>query len=35
MDVLRHRIALSYEAQAEEILVDQVVQKIFDSVEVP
>jgi MoxR-like ATPase len=35
MDVLRHRIALSYEAQAEEISVDQVVQKIFDSVEVP
>ena len=35
MDVLRHRLALSYEAQAEDISVDQVVQKIFDSVEVP
>lgn len=35
MDVLRHRIILTYEAEAEEITTEQVVQKIFDHVEVP
>jgi MoxR-like ATPase len=34
-DVLRHRIILSYEAEAEELSTDDMVQKIFDSVEVP
>lgn len=34
-DILRHRIILSYEAEAEEQTSDQIVQKIFDSVEVP
>jgi len=34
-DVLRHRIILSYEAEAEEIESDAIVQKIFDAVEVP
>ncbi|MGL1901151.1 MAG: MoxR family ATPase [Fibrobacterales bacterium] len=35
MDVLRHRMILSYEAEAEEISSEMIVQKIFDSVEVP
>jgi len=34
-DVLRHRVILTYEAEAEEITTEQVVQKIFDHVEVP
>ncbi|MBF0432130.1 MAG: MoxR family ATPase [Fibrobacteria bacterium] len=35
LDVLRHRVILSYEAEAEEVQSEQVVQKIFDGVEVP
>ena len=35
MEVLRHRLILSYEAEAEEILPENIVQKILDSVEVP
>jgi MoxR-like ATPase len=35
MDVLRHRILLSYEAEAEEISQEDVIQKIFDRIEVP
>ncbi len=35
MDVLRHRIILTYEAEAEELAAEDVVQKIFDTVEVP
>jgi MoxR-like ATPase len=35
MDVLRHRIATTYEAEAENITAEDIVQKIFDSVEVP
>ncbi len=34
-DVLRHRIILTYEAEAEEITSDQVVRRIFETVEVP
>jgi len=34
-DVLRHRILLSYEAEAEEITSDEVVKRIFDKIEVP
>jgi MoxR-like ATPase len=34
-DVLRHRILLSYEAEAEEITSEQIVQKIFDAIPVP
>ena len=34
-DVLRHRIILSYEAEAEELTTDDVIQKILASVEVP
>lgn len=34
-DVLRHRILLSFEAEAEEVTPDQLVAGLFDSVEVP
>jgi MoxR-like ATPase len=34
-DILRHRIILTYEAEAEEITTDDVVQKILSGVEVP
>lgn len=33
--VLRHRVILSYEAEAENISTDQIIGQIFDSVEVP
>lgn len=35
MDVLRHRVILSYEAEADGLSSDDVVKMIFDSVEVP
>ncbi|NLO24074.1 MAG: AAA domain-containing protein [Fibrobacter sp.] len=35
MEVLRHRLILSYEAEAEEVVVETVIQKILDTVEVP
>ncbi len=35
MDVLRHRVILTYEAEAEELTPEQVVQRVFDRVEVP
>ena len=35
MDVLRHRVLVTYEAEAEEVTSEQVVQKIFDQIEVP
>ncbi len=34
-EVLRHRIGLSYEAEAEELSSDDIVQKILDSIVVP
>jgi len=34
-DVLRHRIIVSYEAEAEEIDADEVVKRIFEGVPVP
>ncbi len=34
-DVLRHRIILSFEAEAEDITTDDIITTIFDSVEVP
>jgi MoxR-like ATPase len=34
-DILRHRIILSYEAEAEEVSTDDVIQKILAGVEVP
>ena len=35
MDVLRHRVVVSYEAEAEEKTSEDLVQQIFDTVEVP
>ncbi|MCB2154093.1 MoxR family ATPase [bacterium] len=35
MDILRHRILLTYEAEAEELTSDDIVRQIFDQVEVP
>jgi MoxR-like ATPase len=35
MDVLRHRVILTYEAEAENITSEDVVRRIFDTVEVP
>ena len=34
-DVLRHRLILSFEAEAESVTADQVIQRVFDAVEVP
>ena len=34
-DVLRHRLILSFEAEAENVKPEEVVQRIFDTVEVP
>ncbi len=34
-NVLRHRIILSYEAEAEDITTEQIISRIFDAVEVP
>jgi MoxR-like ATPase len=35
MDVLRHRVILTYEAEAENITPEDIVQRVLDSVEVP
>ncbi|MBN1919278.1 MAG: MoxR family ATPase [Verrucomicrobia bacterium] len=35
MDVLRHRIVITYEAEAEELTSEDVVRKVFDHVQVP
>jgi MoxR-like ATPase len=35
LDVLRHRVLLSYEAEAENVTSDQVVSRILERVEVP
>jgi MoxR-like ATPase len=34
-DVLRHRIIVSYEAEAENLTTDDIITKIFDNIEVP
>ncbi len=34
-DVLRHRILLSFEAEAEDVTPDEIITALFDSVEVP
>ena len=34
-DILRHRIILTYEAEAEELTSDQVISRLFEKVEVP
>jgi MoxR-like ATPase len=35
LDVLRHRVVLSYEAEAEQVTAEQVVRRVFEVVEVP
>ena len=35
MDVLRHRVTVTYEAEAENITSEDVVQKILDALPVP
>lgn len=35
LDVLRHRVLVTYEAEAEEISSEEVVRQVFDHVEVP
>jgi MoxR-like ATPase len=34
-DILRHRIILTYEAEAEDITTEQIIGRLFDSVKVP
>ena len=34
-DVLRHRVILSYEAEAEQLSTDEIINRIFDEIEVP
>ena len=35
MDVLRHRIIISYEAEAEDMTSEDIVKKVFDEIQVP
>lgn len=35
LDILRHRIILSYEAEAEDLCSDDIINKIFENIEVP
>ena len=35
LDILRHRIAVSYEAEAEDITTENVIQEILNKIEVP
>ena len=35
MDVLRHRVIVTYEAEAEEITSEKIIGQIFDQIEVP
>jgi MoxR-like ATPase len=35
MDVLRHRVAITYEAEAEDKTSEFIIQKIFDELPVP
>ncbi len=35
LDVLRHRIILSYEAEAEGVTADDILKSLFDTIEVP
>jgi MoxR-like ATPase len=34
-DVLRHRIILSYEAEAEQVSTEDIITRIFEEIEVP
>ena len=35
MDVLRHRVILTYEAEAENVTADDILRSLFDTIEVP
>jgi MoxR-like ATPase len=35
LDVLRHRVSLTYEAEAEELTPERIIQRVFERVEVP
>ena len=35
MDVLRHRVITTYEAEAEGLTSEDVIQSVFDTVRVP
>jgi MoxR-like ATPase len=35
LDVLRHRIILTYEAEAEEVTTEEIIRRVFDKVPVP
>ncbi len=35
MDVLRHRVVLTYEAEAEELSPEDIIQRLFETIEVP
>ena len=35
MDVLRHRVIITYEAEAEEMTSEEIIQNIFDNIDVP
>ena len=35
LDVLRHRVILTFEAEAEEVSSDVVIRRLFDTIEVP
>jgi MoxR-like ATPase len=35
MDVLRHRVIITYEAEAEDVTSEDIVKRIFDTVPVP
>jgi MoxR-like ATPase len=34
-DILRHRVVLTYEAEAEEITAEEIIRRLFEQVEVP
>jgi MoxR-like ATPase len=35
LDVMRHRVILTYEAEAEEVTPEDVVTRVLDNIEVP
>ena len=35
LDVMRHRVAVTYEAEAEEITPEYIIQEILNKIEVP
>ncbi|HTL70614.1 MAG TPA: AAA family ATPase [Candidatus Eisenbacteria bacterium] len=35
LDILRHRVIASYEAEAEELTSEEIVKRVFDEIEVP